>query len=125
MSSPIAEHPARQGTVTDPTCNRIRRESRGSRGRSGPGGLTEQLEITSAGDEFISFQTSYRFPHVMLTTSSRLRFLSREHVEELIARSGLVVRDVSGDWMLTIRGCTLTRNHLYRADRRVTASQFS
>lgn len=33
-----------------------------------------------------------------LTTSSTLRFPSREHVEGLIARSGLVVRDVFGDW---------------------------
>jgi hypothetical protein len=43
-------------------------------------------------------QTSYRFPQVTLTTSSTLRFPSREHVEALIARSGLVVRDVFGDW---------------------------
>ena len=64
-----------------------------------PGGqLIETLEITGADDEFISFQTSYRFPHVTLNTSSTLRFPSREHVEVLIARSGLVVREVFGDW---------------------------
>jgi hypothetical protein len=33
-----------------------------------------------------------------LTTSSTLRFPSREHVEALITRSGLVVRDVFGSW---------------------------
>ena len=60
--------------------------------------LVETLEITGKDGEFISFQTSYRFPHVTLTTSSTLRFPSREHVEILIKRSGLVVRDVFGDW---------------------------
>lgn len=63
-----------------------------------PGELLETLEITSNDGEFISFQTSYRSPHVTLTTSSTLCFPSREHVEALLARSGLVVRDVLGDW---------------------------
>ena len=64
-----------------------------------PGGqILETLEITGKEGEFISFQTSYRSPHLTLTTSSTLRFPSREHVEALIARSGLVVRDVFGDW---------------------------
>jgi hypothetical protein len=64
-----------------------------------PGGqVLETLEITGEDGEFISFQTSYRFPHVTLTTSSTLRFPSREHVESLIARSGLAVRDEFGDW---------------------------
>ena len=60
--------------------------------------VLETLEITGVDGEFISFQTSYRCPHSALTTSSTLRFASREHVEALIARSGLVVRDVFGDW---------------------------
>lgn len=64
-----------------------------------PGGrLLETLEVTGEDGEFISFQTSYRFPHMTLTTSSTLRFPSREHVEALITRSGLVVREVFGDW---------------------------
>ena len=68
----------------------------------------EMFEIIGQDGEFISFQTTYRWsddhlrasndPHVTLTTSSTLRFPSREHVEDLIARSGLVVRDVFGDW---------------------------
>lgn len=62
------------------------------------GPLVETLEITSEKDEFISFQTSYGFPQVTLTTNSTLRFPSREHVEALICRSGLAVRDVFGDW---------------------------
>jgi SAM-dependent methyltransferase len=60
--------------------------------------LLETLEITGEDGEFISFQTSYRLSEVTLTTSSTLRFPSREHVETLIARSGLVVRGVFGDW---------------------------
>jgi SAM-dependent methyltransferase len=65
-----------------------------------PGGqlLEETLEITSRDGEFISFQTSYLFPHETLTTNSTLRFPSREHVEDLMARSRLAVRDVFGDW---------------------------
>jgi len=64
-----------------------------------PGGqLLETLEITGQDGEFISFQTCYRFPHVTLTTSSTLRFPSREQVETLIASSGLVVRNVFGAW---------------------------
>jgi 2-polyprenyl-3-methyl-5-hydroxy-6-metoxy-1,4-benzoquinol methylase len=64
-----------------------------------PGGqLLETLEITGNNGEFISFQTSYRFPDVTLTTRSTLRFPSREHVEALIDRSGLSVREVFGDW---------------------------
>ena len=64
-----------------------------------PGGqLLETMEVTGEDGEFISFQTRYRFPHVALTTSSTLRFPSRERVEALIARSGLVVRNLFGDW---------------------------
>ena len=62
------------------------------------GHLLETLEITGQDGEFISFQTSYRSPHETLTTTSTLRFPSREHVESLIACSGLMVREVFGDW---------------------------
>ena len=75
---------------------------------SAGGQFLEMLEIIGQDGEFISFQTSYRCidghprpsndPQVTLTTSSTLRSPSREHVEDLIARSGLVVRDVFGDW---------------------------
>jgi ubiquinone/menaquinone biosynthesis C-methylase UbiE len=62
------------------------------------GQFVETLEITGEDGEFISFETSYRFPHATLTTNSTLRFPSREHVESLISRSGLAVHDVFGDW---------------------------
>lgn len=62
------------------------------------GPVVETLQIDREDGEFISFQTSYRFPHETLTTSSTLRFPSREHVEALIARSRLRVREVFGDW---------------------------
>lgn len=62
------------------------------------GQLIETLDILSRDGELISFRTSYHLPHVTLTTSSTLRFPSRQHVEALIARSGLVLHDVLGDW---------------------------
>lgn len=62
------------------------------------GKITETLEVTGVDAEFISFQTSYRVPDGTLTTQSRLRFPSREQVETLIARSGLLVCEVFGDW---------------------------
>ena len=62
------------------------------------GQLSEMLEITGQDGEFISFRTSYRLPHQTLSTNSTLRFPSRERVEALIERSGLVIRDVFGDW---------------------------
>ena len=60
--------------------------------------ISENLKITSHDDEYISFQTSYRLPQEALTTSSTLRFRSREQIEALIARSGLAVLQVFGDW---------------------------
>jgi len=65
---------------------------------SSSGQLLETLEVTGKDGELISFRTSYRFPHMTLTTSSTLRFPSRKHVEALITRSGLVGCDVFGDW---------------------------
>jgi len=66
--------------------------------RLGGGPVIETLKVTHAEGEFISFETSYRFPQQTLTTKSTLRFPSRKHVEGLIDRSGMVVRDVFGDW---------------------------
>jgi SAM-dependent methyltransferase len=62
------------------------------------GQLGESLNITEADGEFISFQTSYRVLDRTLSTSSTLRFSSREHIEALITHSGLRVREVFGDW---------------------------
>ena len=58
----------------------------------------ERLEIAESGAEFISFRTSYRSPSMTLSTGSTLRFPARQHVVDLIARSGLIVRDIFGDW---------------------------
>jgi ubiquinone/menaquinone biosynthesis C-methylase UbiE len=70
-----------------------------ARSRTLPGGqIAETLKITDADGEFISFQTSYRVLDRTLSTNSTLRFPSREHVEGLITRSGLVVRDLFGAW---------------------------
>jgi ubiquinone/menaquinone biosynthesis C-methylase UbiE len=64
-----------------------------------PGGqIIETLNVTGKDGEFISFETSYQSSRETLITSSTLRFPSREHIESLITRSGLLVREVLGDW---------------------------
>lgn len=60
--------------------------------------ILETLKITDADGELISYRTSYKFPNGIVATSSTLRSLSREHMEALMASSGLVVHDVLGDW---------------------------
>ena len=62
------------------------------------GQVRETLQITSELGELISFQQQFEFPDVTLSSSSTLRFLSRDRVEELIAQSGLVTRELFGDW---------------------------
>ena len=62
------------------------------------GRVRETLQITSEFGELISFQQQFEFADVTLTSSSTLRFLSRDQVEDFITRSGLVVREVFGDW---------------------------
>jgi SAM-dependent methyltransferase len=62
------------------------------------GRVRETLQITSEFGELISFQQQFEFPDVTITSRSTLRFLSRTRTEELIARSGLVTREVFGDW---------------------------
>lgn len=69
--------------------------------RTLPGEILEMLDVTAADAEFISFRTTYRFPHRTLTTSSTLRFPSREHVESLLVRAGLAVREILGNWNAT------------------------
>lgn len=67
--------------------------------RTLPGGeIVEMLKVTGANCDLVSFETSYQLPVTTITTSSTLRFPSREHVQCLIERSGLAVRDVFGDW---------------------------
>lgn len=64
----------------------------------GEGQIVERLKVTSADGEYVAFDTCYLFPDRTLTTSSRLRFPSLQHVENLIIRSGLAVQDIFGDW---------------------------
>ena len=88
-----------------------------------PGGqLVERLEITGDDGELVSFRTSYRFPHETLTTNSTLRFPSREHVEALIDHSGLVMRDVFGDWDASPFVATRSREIIFIAESRATGS---
>jgi 2-polyprenyl-3-methyl-5-hydroxy-6-metoxy-1,4-benzoquinol methylase len=62
------------------------------------GQVRETLQIISDSEEFISFRQQFEFPNQTLTSSSTLRFMSRSRIEELIVRSGLVTREVFGDW---------------------------
>jgi len=77
------------------------------------GNLAESLEITRQDSEFISFRTSHSCRNLTLTTSSTLRFPSREVVEALIARSGLVVRSVFGDWDARQFNASLSREIIF------------
>jgi SAM-dependent methyltransferase len=88
-----------------------------ARSRTLSGGqIAEILNITSADDEFISFQTSYRCSDRTLTTNSTLRFPSREQVEALITRSGLALRDVFGDWKATPFEAVRSREMIFVAE---------
>jgi SAM-dependent methyltransferase len=80
------------------------------------GELIETLEIISQDSEFISFRTSYSSPQLTLSTNSTLRFPAREHVEALIARSGLVVRSVFGDWDAAAFSPDLSREIIFVAE---------
>lgn len=80
-----------------------------------PGEILEMLEVTAVDAEFISFRTTYRLPHCTLTTSSKLRFPSREHVESLLVHSGLAVHDVLGDWNASPFDPTLSREIIFHA----------
>jgi SAM-dependent methyltransferase len=62
------------------------------------GQVRETLHIASQSGEFISFQQRFEFPDTTVTSSSTLRFPSRTRIEGLIARSGLITREVFGDW---------------------------
>jgi len=79
--------------------------------------VLETLEIRGAGAELISFQTTYCSPHTTLTTSSTLRFPSREHVEALLGRAGLGVRKVFGDWGLSPFDQPRSREMIFVAER--------
>jgi 2-polyprenyl-3-methyl-5-hydroxy-6-metoxy-1,4-benzoquinol methylase len=62
------------------------------------GQVRETLQVTSEFGELISFQQEFAFSEVTLTSSTTLRFISRTRIEELIAQSGLITREVFGDW---------------------------
>ena len=79
--------------------------------------VLETLDIRGAVGEFITFQTTYYFPHTTLTTSSTLRFPSREHVEALLGRAGLGVRKVFGDWALSPFDQPSSREMIFIAER--------
>jgi len=79
--------------------------------------VLEKLEVTGKDGEFISFRTSYRFQHTTLTTNSTLRFPSRDHVEALIVRAGLVTRDVFGNWDSSVQDAMRSREIIFVAGR--------
>jgi SAM-dependent methyltransferase len=84
--------------------------------RLGNDQIVETLKVICAEGAFISFDTSYCFPRETLTTTSTLRFPTREHVEGLIERSGLVVRDVLGDWDSGLFEPTRSREIIFIAE---------
>jgi len=60
--------------------------------------LSESLKVTANEGGFVSFKTSYRVHHRLVTTNSTLRFASQKQVEDLLSRSGLALREILGDW---------------------------
>ncbi len=85
--------------------------------RTLPGGeIIETLKIVAANAEFVSFQTYYQSPGGTLTTDGTLRFPGREHIEALIARSGLALRDVLGDWNATPFEADRSREIIFLAE---------
>jgi ubiquinone/menaquinone biosynthesis C-methylase UbiE len=78
--------------------------------------IVETLEVAEKDGEFISFQTSYRLQRETLTTMSTLRFATRDQVESLIARAGLAVREVLGDWDASPFGAARSREIIFIAE---------
>jgi SAM-dependent methyltransferase len=60
--------------------------------------VVETPEVTSKEGEFVSFTTHFQFANERVSTRSRLRFPSREHVKELMGRAALRLSEVFGDW---------------------------
>ncbi len=56
--------------------------------------------LSWTGDRML-FELCYRFPDVVLASRSELRFLSLEEIEQRLAKSGLCVDKVLGDWNST------------------------
>jgi 2-polyprenyl-3-methyl-5-hydroxy-6-metoxy-1,4-benzoquinol methylase len=52
----------------------------------------------SQNDEIISFDMHYRLESETLTSRSTLRFLSRQAIEQHLAKAGLDVKSIKGDW---------------------------
>jgi 2-polyprenyl-3-methyl-5-hydroxy-6-metoxy-1,4-benzoquinol methylase len=59
---------------------------------------TRQFSLISDDNEFITFEIQYRLPKEVLTSRSKLRFMSRCNIESHLKEVGLKVEAVLGDW---------------------------
>lgn len=60
--------------------------------------LRQTCRVRGASSECITFDTTYTFPDVSLTSASTLRFAPRDQVVALVQAEGLRVGSVYGDW---------------------------
>jgi len=79
--------------------------------------VEETLEVTEKDGEFISFRTSYRFQYETLTTTSTLRFATREHIQVLLDHAGLALQEVLGDWDASPFDAARSREIIFVAEK--------
>ena len=60
--------------------------------------LEQSLNVLGQTGEVLTFDNVYRFEDTVLTSRSRLRFLSLDTINALLARADLQTRHVYGDW---------------------------
>jgi hypothetical protein len=80
------------------------------------GEVIETPEVLNQSAEFLSFRTRYRLAGSTFSTTSTLRFPSRQHIESLMARAGLVTREVFGDWVANAFDEELSRELIFVAE---------
>lgn len=64
-----------------------------------PGGVVhESRRFEKMEGERMVFRLGYKFPDETLSSTSELRFLSRNGIEDLLSQSGLCIDKLMGDW---------------------------
>ncbi len=80
-----------------------------------PGGVRRSLENISQQGELISFEQQYRFADATIQSASTLRFPSRALMETLLARAGLRLLELFGEWDGSAFDSSSSREMIYVA----------